>query len=77
MDGQADDFLIDEDGDLVPVEDDWDPPAFVPGKVVAVMMIVQDISGESSVQICGTPDRILLDGIYTMFRGMALALKSH
>jgi hypothetical protein len=73
MDGEADDFVID-DGELVPVveeEEDEDEATEPSGaqRVRACVMISQDVTGELSIQLFGCPTQELVMVLNTAMKG--------
>lgn len=77
MDGEATDFVIDPNGELVMLEEE--PPLVVRvldgGSVLAV--VLQSGSGEVAVQVFGTPTKALVDALYTAVQGLMNVLKQH
>lgn len=73
MDGQADDFVIDESGELVSVaEEEEDEEATEPSgaqRVRACVMISQDVTGELSIQLFGCPTQELVMVLNTAMKG--------
>ena len=72
MDGLADDYVINEHGDLVPVEadecececeDGWEATG-----LQALAVITQEMSGEVSIRVFGTPSEELVTALHTAMR---------
>ena len=79
MDGEADDFVIDEDGDLVPVyEEECECWSCTPMEQVrAVAMITQTPTGELTIQMFGSPTLQLVSVLCSTMREMSCAMTRH
>lgn len=70
MDGEADDFFIDEDGDLMPVcPEDWVPCLPMQTRVQSLAVVTEEVSGDINLRMFGTPTPALLRLLITVSLG--------
>ena len=75
MDGQANDFMIDENGELVPVDpEEWEPIIPVQAQVCALVMITQYGTGTAVMHVYGEPTPEMVTALHTAMRGMMFVL---
>lgn len=75
MDGEAKDFVIDDDGELVPVYEEVHETVVVT-HVQAFAVITQMLSGELVVQVFGMPDQMLMKKLLVVM-GSGVMMKQH
>lgn len=80
MDGQTDDFLIDEAGNLVMLDDVSDhisdPVVHVCEEGTVLAVISQSVmTGELAIQVYGALTKELVGGLQQVVRGLAQTLK--
>jgi len=70
MDGLADDYVIDEHGNLVPIDDDEeeDDQDWEATGLQALAVIVQEMSGEVVIRVFGEPSEELATALHTVMR---------
>ena len=70
MDGQADDYVIDEHGNLVSIEEEEEEDEWEATGLQALAVIVQEVSGEVAIRVFGEPSEELVSALHTAMRGV-------
>ena len=69
MDGLADDYVIDEHGNLVPIEfEEPDNEEWQATGLQALAVITQEVSGEIALRVFGEPSEELVTALHVAMR---------
>ena len=78
MDGEADDFTISDEGELVPVASvEWSPRLTVKQQIRAFVTVQQSTSDQLVVQVYGYPTADLMETLMSVFSNVTDVAQVH